>query len=278
MTPGTLPTKRHDWAWFRAGRWATGRDIVPLLRGALILLVVSLTTSGTSLAQSTSACAAGPSAQSASGVSRLRDRLGDVIGSPVECEHPGAANGETAQQTTTGIVSYAADRDTSTFTDGRVHYALTGGRLVRWQGDGPDLPALSTDEATYLDSTAPHREHLANLFASLQEYQRIAEAGQLGQMDGNVLRALDYQFTAAQQAFNATSPSGRFDRYVQTVRQATQHGHDAAGFLLQAQHAAPDEDHDGPIAQARPHVNSGVRFRQDADDLLSFIVPIDVTP
>jgi len=154
----------------------------------------------------------------------------------------------------------------------------SGGRPLCWQGDGAGLPALSPGEADYVNATGSHRERLAALYASLQEYQRIAEAGQLGQVDGNALLALRYQFSAAQQAFDGASPSTRFERYVQTVRQAAQHGQNASSLLLQAQHAGPDEDRDAPIAQARPLVNAGDRSRHDADDLLSTMVPIAVNP
>jgi hypothetical protein len=231
---------------------------------------------GPTFAQNGPGCAPGQTPRFGPGMSQLHDRLGDVIGTPVDCERAGAATGETVVQTTTGTVTVRPDR--TTFSDGRAHYTLADGRLTRWQGDTDELPALSQPEADYLSATGPHRERLARLFTSLQESQRLAEAGELGQIDGNTLLALRYQFTSAQQAFAGASPSGRFDRYVAAARAAARNGRDAADLLLQAQHAGPNDDRDAPIASARPLVSAGARSQRDADDELSFITPVAVGP
>jgi hypothetical protein len=141
-----------------------------------------------------------------------------------------------------------------------------------------DPSALTSGEAGFLDTTRPHRQKLGTLFDALREYQRLADAGQLDQVEGNALLALTYQFTAAQQAFDSPSPSPRFDRYVQTIRQAAHNGHDAAGLLLQAQHAASDRDRNAPINAARPLVGDGGRAQRDADSLLTTIVPAVAVP
>jgi hypothetical protein len=261
------------------GGHPTQRRITRRAGAALLALaIIGAGVSGTTLAQSAPGCAPGQAPQFGPGLSQLRDRLGDAMGAPLDCGRTRGQSGETTVQTTTGKATVRADRGTVTFTDGRAHYTLADGRLTRWQGDTDELPALSQPEADYLSATGAHRERLAKLYVSLQEYQRLADAGQLEQADGNALLALRYQFSHAQQAFNGASPSGRFDRFIQAARSAAQNGRDAANLLLQAQHAGPNDDHDAPVNSARPLVSAGARFQRDADDQLSSIVPVDVDP
>jgi hypothetical protein len=74
------------------------------------------------------------------GVARLKQQLGDTMGTPVECEHPVSANGDTIQQTTTGLVIYRAATNTVIFTDGWRHWALTSRGMVSWEGTEADPP------------------------------------------------------------------------------------------------------------------------------------------
>jgi hypothetical protein len=74
------------------------------------------------------------------GASSLQQQLGNTMGAPLECEHPTSASGDTAQQTTTGLVAYRAATNTITFTDGWHHWALTATGLVTWEGSRADPP------------------------------------------------------------------------------------------------------------------------------------------
>ena len=59
------------------------------------------------------------------------------MGAPLECEHPASGNGDTIQQTTTGLAAYTSATNTVSFTDGWRHWAITpsgfvpGGRASR---------------------------------------------------------------------------------------------------------------------------------------------------
>lgn len=87
-------------------------------------------------------CAPGQSPVFALGLGILKQRIGDVMGNPLECEHPSGPDGSTLQKTTTGLAAYRSASNTVTFTDGYQHWELdSDNRLVTWTGDTPDPPA-----------------------------------------------------------------------------------------------------------------------------------------
>jgi hypothetical protein len=100
--------------------------------------------------QAASFCQAGQSPAFAFGFQALSDQLGAAMGQPVECEHANPTNGDTLQQTTTGLSFYRKSTNTPTFTDGTNHWGLTAGGLVYWTGSSIDPP-----DTTTTDSTAP---------------------------------------------------------------------------------------------------------------------------
>lgn len=71
----------------------------------------------------------------------LKQRLGDTMGVVLECEHLNNANGDTLQQTTTGLAYFRWATGLPTFTDGWRHWALAGDDLIVWEGESPDPPA-----------------------------------------------------------------------------------------------------------------------------------------
>jgi hypothetical protein len=71
----------------------------------------------------------------------LRQRVGDGMGSPVECEYATSPSGDTQQQTTTGLAAYNELTNTVSFTDGWRHWAITPKGFVTWEGTQPNPPA-----------------------------------------------------------------------------------------------------------------------------------------
>jgi hypothetical protein len=70
----------------------------------------------------------------------LSQQLGGAMGGPMECEHGNPENGDTLQETSTGLAFYRASTNTPTFTDGFQHWALTAFGLVTWTGAAIDPP------------------------------------------------------------------------------------------------------------------------------------------
>ena len=70
-------------------------------------------------------CNPGQSPAFAVGMADLKQRLGNAMGAPLECEHPTSAIGDTVQQTTTGLAAYNKLTNTVSFTDGWRHWAQT---------------------------------------------------------------------------------------------------------------------------------------------------------
>jgi hypothetical protein len=74
------------------------------------------------------------------GFATLSQLIGEAMGGPTECEHGNPENGDTLQQTTTGLAFYRSSTNTPTFTDGFLHWALTPVGLVSWTGPNSDPP------------------------------------------------------------------------------------------------------------------------------------------
>jgi hypothetical protein len=95
-------------------------------------------------------CQSGQSPAFANGLRTLHQQIGNIMGLPVECEHPATVVGDTVQQTTTGLAAYNSLTNTDTFTDGWRHWALTPNGLVAWEGTDSTPPlqaAPSPDQA-----------------------------------------------------------------------------------------------------------------------------------
>jgi hypothetical protein len=86
-------------------------------------------------------CPPGQPARFVLGFARLKDLLGASMGEPLECEHTNPDNGDTLQQTTTGLAVFSALNGALEFTDGWQHWALIDDDLVAWDGDRQPAPA-----------------------------------------------------------------------------------------------------------------------------------------
>jgi hypothetical protein len=85
-------------------------------------------------------CSPGQAPAFVHGLGALKEHLGDTMGTPLECEHPSTAIGDTIQQTSTGLAAYNKLTNTVTFTDGWRHWALRGDTVVTWEGTQSDPP------------------------------------------------------------------------------------------------------------------------------------------
>jgi len=241
-----------------------------------MLLAVAMAGPSVASAQSAPYCAPNQAPSFRFGIGALQERLGLVMGSPLECEHVNAASGDTIQQTTTGLAYFRPSTNTPVFTDGVVHYALSDGKLVMWHGDASMLPPPSLPEADYLTATAPYRDRLGSMLAELAEDQRRADAGQIDQVDGDALSALLNDFWAARRVLVVASFPPRLTRYVQTIDMALARALDAADKLSHARRTDSDTERDTLIVSARPLTASSGRLQQEAEQALISVVPIVV--
>lgn len=109
---------------------------------ALALLALS---PAPALADAAPFCDAGQSPAFSFGFADLQSALGATMGDPTECEHPNSVNGDSLQQTTTGLAIYRQSTNTPEFTDGWNHWALTVRGVIAWSGaDQPPVAAQRT--------------------------------------------------------------------------------------------------------------------------------------
>jgi hypothetical protein len=88
-------------------------------------------------------CRPGQTPEFVHGLAELKRLLGDPMGTPIECEHPANAGGDTMQQTTTGLAAYYRASNAVTFTNGWEHWALTPDGLIFWEGTQSEPPPVS---------------------------------------------------------------------------------------------------------------------------------------
>jgi hypothetical protein len=87
-------------------------------------------------------CGTGQQPAFLNGMATLKQQVGSTMGAPIECEHVSSPEGNTEQQTSTGLAAYTRSTYTVSFTDGYRHWALTPGGPITWEGDaGPPAAA-----------------------------------------------------------------------------------------------------------------------------------------
>ena len=99
-------------------------------------------------------CGPGETPQFRFGFAHLKSLLGETMGQPIECEHANPENGDTLQQTSTGLSFYRKATNTPTFTDGWTHWAWTAQGLVTWTGSDIDPPGTATEPIESTPTTA----------------------------------------------------------------------------------------------------------------------------
>jgi len=100
-------------------------------------------------------CLSGQNPAFVNGLQTLHQQIGNVMGLPVECEHPATVVGDTVQQTTTGLAAYNSLTNTDTFTDGWHHWALTPNGLVAWEGTDSRPPLQAAPSPDQAGAPAP---------------------------------------------------------------------------------------------------------------------------
>lgn len=152
------------WWWSTAAHFVFDPSGTPA-RAASVLEVASTTPMPTDAAApvapsppaATAAyCAPGQAPAFQLGFAALQQQLGDVMGTPLECEH-GAPGGDTVQQTSTGLAIWRRSTNLAMFTDGWRHWALTPRGVVTWTGDAIDPPTTNaaTPTPTPMPTAAP---------------------------------------------------------------------------------------------------------------------------
>ena len=109
--------------------------------GSTTLAMRSLPTPAAVIAApAASSCSDGEALRFNQGLAALKARLGERMGTPIECERVDAASGDTLQATTSGLAYYRRATNTATFTNGWDHWALSATTVVYWAGEQVEPP------------------------------------------------------------------------------------------------------------------------------------------
>jgi hypothetical protein len=210
------------------------------------------------------------------GIAALHERLGDTMGTPLECEHLDVASGDTVQQATTGLAYYRPSLGAAIFTDGATHWALTNGAVVRWQG-GSVTPPLPTDaEAAYLQATEPVRARADILQSRVSAARQQVERGQIESLDAAGLRTLVDELRAARDAYATTSGAGRLAKYHSMMVVSLNHDMGAAELLTQARQIESPDVRAQLLAAAVKHQQESERLQAAADEAYASALPVVV--
>jgi hypothetical protein len=207
------------------------------------------------------------------GIGALAERLGPIMGVPLECEHVDPATGYTIQRTTTGLAIYQPASNRTTFSVGSSSYILADGQVLLWRGSG-DPPQLSGTEVAYLSATAPFRDRLDDLHAHLAQVQEAAVSGSIDGVPSADITTLAGDFWAARQVFAATRPSIRLDRYDQIEKVSLAQAFDASDLLLRARVADSAPDRDDLVRRAAIMAESSRKLHERAREELTSLVPV----
>jgi hypothetical protein len=221
-------------------------------------------------------CQPGQPATFVLGMKALRDRLGDVMGSPVECEHIDAESGDTIQHTTTGLAYFRPSIMTTMFTDGATHWGLTEGTLLRWQGLSVTPPRLTDSEDAYLRAITPLRVRAAGLQRRLTAARQQVERGQIESLDAAGLRSLADELRAARDAYATARGAGRLWKYHTMMVVSLNEGMGAAEMLTQARQIASPDVRARLVASATKHRQESERLQSAAQDAYSQAMPVVV--
>jgi hypothetical protein len=74
------------------------------------------------------------------GMAELKEHLGPSMGEALECERSVDDQGNTQQNTTTGLAYYRRQQNVACFTTGWDHWAFRAGGLMHWTGDDVEPP------------------------------------------------------------------------------------------------------------------------------------------
>ena len=219
-------------------------------------------------------CSPGQSPAFTFGIAALHDRLGAPMGTPVECENPNPENGDTLQRTTTGLAYYRPSINTSMFTDGATHWALTETGLVLWRNQSVTPPQPTAAETAYLQKIGPLQSRAGAAQRRLVSIRQQADRGQLDAVDVATLRSLVDELKATRDGFVAARAAGGLSQYNGLTIGAINMSMGAAEMLAQARQIESPDLRAQLLASATKHRQESDRLRQAAVDAYSRALPI----
>jgi hypothetical protein len=247
-----------------------------LLACTALSLVASLVAPAVASAQPAPFCPPGQPARFVLGIGELKERLGLIMGEPVECEHIDPANRDTLQRTSTGLAYYRLAINTPIFTNGTAHYALAEGQLLFWENASVEPPRPTTAESAYLTATASVLGRADALTARLATMREIGGRGRLGSISfedmGEVLDGL----AAARDAFASTQESARLKPYDDAILESLAAAAASAEALLQARLTDLPAARAAFLSDAEAHAADSERLRGEATMAYSRALPIIV--
>lgn len=253
-------------------RWRIGITVISLIA----LLAASLASPGSAAAQGTPHCPPGQAAQFLFGIGELRERLGPTMGAPIECEHVNPENGDTIQNTTTGLAYYRPEINTPMFTDGQTHWALSQNQVIMWRNGSVVPPRPTAAESSYLETANSLARNLDVYQQRIATIQQQARTGRLDAVDVGDVGALYDELSNARSAMAQAPPSDRLAAYDGMLIGAHDQAVMSAELLLRARLTDIPEARTAFIDEAAARVAESNRLQGDAANAYSLALPVVV--
>jgi hypothetical protein len=210
------------------------------------------------------------------GIGQLHQRLGAIMGAPLECEWVNPDNQDTLQHTTTGLAYYRPAINTPMFTDGQTHWALSNNQVLMWRNPSIEPPRATATEAAYLATARPLARQLDTMQARLISVERQASAGHIDSVDVAEIGSLYDELAAARDAMLLAPASDRLEAYDDKLVSAYQESVAAAELLLRARLTELPDARAAFITEASSRVATSNRLQGDANYAYSLALPIVV--
>jgi hypothetical protein len=252
------------------------RRAVATFLSVVTVLSLNLVVPHPAMAQGAPHCPPGQPAEFVFGIGQLHQRLGAIMGVPLECEYVNPDNQDTLQHTTTGLAYYRPEINTPMFTDGQTHWALSNNQVLMWRNPSVEPPRATATEAAYLSTARPLARELDTLQARLISVERQASAGQIDSVDVAEIGSLYDELAAARDAMLRAPASDRLESYDDKLVSAYQESVAAAELLLRARLTEIPDARAAFITEASSRVATSNRLQGDANYAYSLALPIVV--
>lgn len=212
------------------------------------------------------------------GLAQLKDRLGDTMGEPLECDHEDPASGDLLQQTTTGLAFYRPRTNTPTFSTGVETWALSprGRGLLLWTGGSVNPPEPTAEEHAYLRRYLPILDRELEIYDRLGPIDLEVEALGIDHLDPVKLAGALGDWRGVEEDFAGLLPPPRLGRWHAFEREQLGSFGEYLELTLRARRSADPAERAALLGEADRQLDRGVQAGRDANTAFEAVLPREV--
>ena len=245
---------------------------------ATVFATAAVPAIGAAQAQLAPHCGPGQAPAFERGIAALKQRVGDPMGQPIECEHVNPENGDVLQRTTTGLAYYRTGLNMPAFTTGVETWALSpnGRGLILWTGGSIDPPVPTAEEDRFFRQWLPILDREIAASNRVGPLDTALAAGRLDTVDLADVRAALTEMRAVQADFAALRPPPRLVRgHALWLNRVDAFG-DYVELTLRALESSDPDARTSLLQQAEGALDRSVQAGRDANTALEAVLPREI--